>query len=232
MLISPQNTLTDIPRITFNQIPGHAVIQSRWQKINCRWRASSQGKGSEPLWFVTLPRRIPVPQSWKQQLLLFLASWQVIFDMTMERSGTQEIDSFSLLVLFIQIAPSSWYSQASLEAQMVKKSACNVGDLGSLSGSGRYSGEENGNPLQYSRLGNHVDRGAWWAAVDEDTTERLGRSRAWYSQLLAETAQRSGPLVLCCIHTELLGTSMACNASQLLSETHPWPGSSWSSFKS
>ena len=27
------------------------------------------------------------------------------------------------------------------------------------------SGEENGNPLQYSCLGNPLDRGAWWAAV-------------------------------------------------------------------
>ena len=29
----------------------------------------------------------------------------------------------------------------------------------------KYYGEENGNPLQYSRLENPVDRGAWWAAV-------------------------------------------------------------------
>ena len=31
----------------------------------------------------------------------------------------------------------------------VKASACNVGDLGSIPGSGRSSGEGNGNPLQY-----------------------------------------------------------------------------------
>jgi len=35
------------------------------------------------------------------------------------------------------------------------------GDLGSMPGLGRYSGEGNGNPLQYSCLENLMDRGAW-----------------------------------------------------------------------
>ena len=47
----------------------------------------------------------------------------------------------------------------------VKASACNVGDLGSIPGSGRSPGEGNGNPLQYSCLENLMDRGAWWATV-------------------------------------------------------------------
>ena len=42
-----------------------------------------------------------------------------------------------------------------------KASACNAGDLGSIPGSGRSPGEENGNPLQYSCLENSMDRGAW-----------------------------------------------------------------------
>ena len=36
---------------------------------------------------------------------------------------------------------------------------------GSIPGSGRCPGEGNGNPPQYSCLGNPVDRGAWWATV-------------------------------------------------------------------
>ena len=47
----------------------------------------------------------------------------------------------------------------------VKVSACNVGDLGSISGSGRSPGEGNGNPFQYSWLENPMDGGAWWATV-------------------------------------------------------------------
>ena len=43
-------------------------------------------------------------------------------------------------------------------AQLVKKSACNVGDLGSIPGLGRSSGEGKGYPLQYSGLENSMDR--------------------------------------------------------------------------
>ena len=46
-----------------------------------------------------------------------------------------------------------------------KESACNPGDLGSVSGLGRSPGEEHGNPLQYSCLQDSVDRGALWATV-------------------------------------------------------------------
>ena len=46
-----------------------------------------------------------------------------------------------------------------------KESACNAGDLGLIPGSGRSPGDGNGNPLQYSCLGNPIDRGAWRAAV-------------------------------------------------------------------
>ena len=46
-----------------------------------------------------------------------------------------------------------------------KESACNAGDTGSTPGSGRSLGEGNGNPLQYSCMGNPIDRGAWWDTV-------------------------------------------------------------------
>ena len=42
-----------------------------------------------------------------------------------------------------------------------KASACNVGDPGSIRGLGRSPGEGNGNPLQYSCLGNPTNRGDW-----------------------------------------------------------------------
>ena len=47
----------------------------------------------------------------------------------------------------------------------VKASACDGGHLGSIPGSGRSPGEGNGNPLQYSCLGNPMDAGAWWPTV-------------------------------------------------------------------
>ena len=40
-----------------------------------------------------------------------------------------------------------------------KESACHAGDPGSIPGSGRSLGKENGYPLQYSCLDNSMDRG-------------------------------------------------------------------------
>ena len=42
-----------------------------------------------------------------------------------------------------------------------KESSCNMGDPGSIPGSGRSPGEGNGNSLQYSCLENPMDGGAW-----------------------------------------------------------------------
>ena len=44
-----------------------------------------------------------------------------------------------------------------------KNPPANAGDASLIPGLGRCPGEGNGNPLQYSCLGNPIDRGAWWA---------------------------------------------------------------------
>ena len=49
--------------------------------------------------------------------------------------------------------------------------ANNVGDVGSIPGSGSSPAEGNGNPLQYSCLGNPMDRGSWRASVLEVAKE-------------------------------------------------------------
>ena len=54
---------------------------------------------------------------------------------------------------------------------MVKNLPANAGDMGSNPGLGRSPEEGNGNPLQYSCLGNPVDRGAWQAMVHGVTEE-------------------------------------------------------------
>ena len=48
---------------------------------------------------------------------------------------------------------------------VVKNLPANAGDAGLIPGLGRFPGEENGDPLQYSCLGNPMDRGSCWAIV-------------------------------------------------------------------
>ena len=62
--------------------------------------------------------------------------------------------------------PSLNYSLAKFQlgfpgGSVVKNLPANLRDVGSTPESGRYSGEGNGNPLQYSCLENPMNRGAW-----------------------------------------------------------------------
>ena len=68
-----------------------------------------------------------------------------------------------------------------------KESARNAGDLGSIPGLWRSSGEGNGNPFQYSCL-NSMDRGSWqanspWSHKELDMTERLTHTHRWHLPL-------------------------------------------------
>ena len=70
-----------------------------------------------------------------------------------------------------------------------KEFACSAGDLGLIPGSGTSPGEGNSNPLQYSCLGNSMDR-VWWAMVNEisesDMTEQLTNTSMLYSFIYTE----------------------------------------------
>ena len=73
-----------------------------------------------------------------------------------------------------------------------KESAYSAGDLGSNPGSRRSSGEENGNPLQYSCLENPMDKGAWQitvyrvARVRQDVVTKKNKSHTPYSRFPPE----------------------------------------------
>ena len=59
---------------------------------------------------------------------------------------------------------------------MVKNPPANAGDAGLIPGLGRFPEKGNGNPLQYSCLGNPMDRRVWWVSVhgvmkESDVTE-------------------------------------------------------------
>ena len=61
-----------------------------------------------------------------------------------------------------------------------KESACLAGVTGSISGLGRSPEERTGNPLQYSCLGNPMDRGAWWATVHGVTESDLTQHKCTF----------------------------------------------------
>ena len=60
--------------------------------------------------------------------------------------------------------------------------ATDVKGVGAIPGPGRSPGEGNGNPFQYSCLGNPIDREAWWATVygvaELDTQSDLAHTQA------------------------------------------------------
>ena len=65
-------------------------------------------------------------------------------------------------------------------SQAVWNLPAHAGDAGSIPGSGRSPEEGNGNPIQYSCLGNPVDRGACWAPWSHkelDMTSRRNNSK-------------------------------------------------------
>ena len=73
------------------------------------------------------------------------------------KSGSQR----GQFVLFIYMYLHSGF----LGGSVVENLPVNAGDSGLIPRLGKSPGGGNGNPLQYSCLGNSMDRGAWWAAV-------------------------------------------------------------------
>ena len=64
-----------------------------------------------------------------------------------------------LVITTVHLCRNPWWLSG-------KESACNAGDVGSIPESGKYTGEANDNLLQYSCLGNSMDRGGWQAIVN------------------------------------------------------------------
>ena len=73
-----------------------------------------------------------------------------------------------------------WASQVAL---VVKNTLTNARDTGFIPGLGRYSGEGNGNSLQYSCLEKPVHRGAWRAIVHGVRKSRMRLSTRMHTHL-------------------------------------------------
>ena len=89
-----------------------------------------------------------------------------------------------------------------------KESACNAGAASSIPGSGRSAGEGKGSPLQYSCLGNPMDRGAWQDTVygvakESDVTYQLNNN-----SMMSYRANNQVALEACAAVEELEAVSL------------------------
>ena len=98
-------------------------------------------------------------------------------------------------------------------SSVVKNPPANAGDLVLVLGLRKSPGGGNGNPLQYSCLGNPTDRGAWRATVhrvakESDRTQQVNKNNNVYVHLLLFIYEREGDtqiqtLVQICTNTEI-----------------------------
>ena len=130
----------------------HVIFRARILE----WVAISSSRGS------SLPRDQTHVSCIGRQVLYHCATWEAPGQ---EQSSTnQRRDDSSGYLLkdrFNRDLGFPWWLRL--------QSACNVGDLSSVLGSGRSPGEGNGYPLQDSCLETFMEKGAWWAAVHEFT---------------------------------------------------------------
>ena len=96
---------------------------------------------------------------------------------------------------------------------VVKNPPANAGDADSTPGSGRSSGEGNGNPHQYSCLGNPMNRGACGGAKESDMTQQLNNNNPscglWVGAI--------------CFSSSWLPSSKTARAGQVLIPLHSDP---------
>ena len=85
--------------------------------------------------------------------------------MEKEAIPTSDLCFLNLCILPIGDTLFDGYQHNIWASHMRKNLPANAVDAGLTPGPGRYPGEGNGNPLQYSCLGNHMERGSWWATV-------------------------------------------------------------------
>ena len=80
-----------------------------------------------------------------------------------------------------------------------KESPCNAGDTGSITGSGRFPGEGNGNPLQYSFLESPMDKkpGGLQSMGSQSRTQLSMRTAQWKTSTPGAPRAKSTPFSNC-----------------------------------
>ena len=100
-----------------------------------------------------------------------------------------------------------------------KECVCSAGDMSLISGWGRFPGEGNGNLLQYSCLGNFMDRGAGWTADHGITKESDSKDFSPHEDysLLSPDGSRQFWLNCCLLFRETCFIQQKSNTSMVRS---------------
>ena len=97
---------------------------------------------------------------------LFDISLNIIFSRSVHIAASGRISFFLCLSNILFYTHTHTHTHTGFPGgSVVKNLPANSADAGSIPGLGRYPEEGNGNPLQYSCLGNPMDKGAWQSTV-------------------------------------------------------------------
>ena len=112
------------------------------------------------------------------------------------------------IIIIVCIQSVSYFIYVMLSS---KESTCSLEDLGLILGSRRSPGEGKGNPLQYSSLGNPMDRGAWRATVHGVTKESDVAHQQRQRQSVLAWTQIHGIKFLCIFLLTLFSLLFICS---------------------
>ena len=159
---------------------GHPLQYSCQEKSMDRrtWWAIVHGVAKNGMW-LSMHKHLSGVQNWKTCFFGHSYSWEKYRKNLIpapELHCHKDQDRASQVVLVVKNLPTN---------------AGDVRDVGSVPGSGRFPWGGNDNPLQYSSLGNPVDRGAWQATV-----HRVAKSWTWLKWLSMHAKIKIRPKVL------------------------------------
>ena len=144
------------------------VLEARRLRSRCQWGCTPSGISGNNLFLVS-------SGFWRLQV--FFCSWSHQSNRCLLPFLSLRFSSISVFFFFNR--DTCFWTRATQGALVVKNPPANARDLrdaGLIPESGRSPGGRHSNPLQYSCLGNPMDRGALWATVQGATAEAAERA--------------------------------------------------------
>ena len=129
-------------------------------------------------------------------------AWKLKFYQEQQILSTAITDSLFIFENVCQIFKSEQFQYGGFpvgsDGKESDSNARDIGDVGSIPGSGRSPGEGHGNPLQCSCLQNSMDRGTRWATVhgvtESDMTEQLTHTQLFLVKIMSPKSSQSAHL--------------------------------------